>query len=80
MHTQVENYIKAQKEHPLNINLDSIKHTINAATKENRYNIYITDEELIIKNSTFKKLYTGATCSFYNTKVKKKRDKVHRTR
>jgi signal transduction histidine kinase len=54
-HTMVIQNIKSQQnEEPLNVGLESIHQTINDGEKEIPYNIYITDKNLVIKNTTFK--------------------------
>ena len=53
-HQRAVNAINAQINEPLKINLDDIHQTINASEKDSSYNIYITDKNLVIKNTTFK--------------------------
>lgn len=53
-HQAVTKYINSQNSEPLNVNLDDIHQTINDGEKGDPYNIYITDKNLVIKNTTFK--------------------------
>lgn len=53
-HTIVSKYIAAQNGEGVAIDLNDIHQTINAGEKESPYNIYITDKNLVIKNTTFK--------------------------
>jgi disulfide oxidoreductase YuzD len=50
-HEIVLDYINKQND-PLNIDLQEIYNKIN--DKDNKYNIYISDDNLVIKNTTFK--------------------------
>jgi signal transduction histidine kinase len=53
-HTIVTHYLKSQNGESVTIGLNDIHQTINDGEKESPYNIYITDKNLIIKNTTFK--------------------------
>lgn len=53
-HQMVVAAINAQANEPLKINLDDLHQTINNGEKDSPYNIYITDKNLVIKNTTFK--------------------------
>lgn len=53
-HTIVSKYIASQNDESVNIDLNDIHQKINAGEKDSPYNIYITDKNLIIKNTTFK--------------------------
>ncbi|HEX5710850.1 MAG TPA: HAMP domain-containing sensor histidine kinase [Sulfuricurvum sp.] len=53
-HQVVIQYINLQKSEPLNIKLEDIYQKINDGEKESPYNIYITDKNLVIRNTTFK--------------------------
>ncbi len=53
-HLEVKNYLKTQND-PLNVDLQNIYEKINYSTLDNPYNIYITDKNLVIKNTTYKK-------------------------
>lgn len=53
-HTTVSNYISAQNGESVALGLKDIHQTINASEKESPYNIYITDKNFVIKNTTFK--------------------------
>lgn len=53
-HKTVVRYINSQSSEPLNIKLEDIYQKINDGEKNNPYNIYITDKNLVIKNTTFK--------------------------
>lgn len=54
-HALVAKYIQEQQITPTEIDLKNIYQTINKNEKNNNYNIYITGENLVIKNTTFKK-------------------------
>ena len=54
-HEIVASYIHAHKNDPLDIDLAEIQTTLNAETQNNPYNIYISDKNLVIRNTTYKK-------------------------
>ena len=54
-HSIVSEYLKEQKNIPSDVNLLTIFKKINSDNNQNLYNIYLTDEHLVIRNSTFKK-------------------------
>jgi len=54
-HQTVRDYIAAHESHPLEINLAKIQALINKDTPNNPYNIYISDKNLVIRNTTYKK-------------------------
>lgn len=53
-HKEVSNYLQTQS-NPLDVKLDNIYKILNANTEDKPYNIYITDKDLVIRNTTFKK-------------------------
>ena len=53
-HKRVYEYLK-NRPNPTELSLDEIYKLINAGLKEKPYNIYITDKNFVIKNTTFKK-------------------------
>ena len=53
-HKEVRAYLQTQA-NPLDANLENIYKTLNSNTKDKPYNIYITDKDLVIRNTTFKK-------------------------
>lgn len=53
-HTIVSKYIAAQNGESVAVDLNDIHQIINTGEKESPYNIYITDKNLVIKNTTFK--------------------------
>jgi hypothetical protein len=74
-HKFVEKYLN-NKDDILNINLEPIKNKINQNTPNKPYNIYITDENLIIRNSTYKP-DLGFDLSFAKS-IFNKADKQHK--
>lgn len=54
-HKKVLSMIKETKQNPLDINLSNIQDEINKAYKGKPFNIYITNKNLVIKNTTFVK-------------------------
>lgn len=54
-HSIVTQYIKEQKSTPTELDLQSIYKEINSDDTQKPYNIYLTDENLVIRNTTFKK-------------------------
>ena len=54
-HQTVKQYVEDSKENPLEINLKIIYEKINTLNNENHYNIYLTNKDLVIQNTTFKK-------------------------
>lgn len=54
-HAQVLQYLKAHDKKPLKIDLNEIHTLINKDKVDKPYNIYLTDQKLVIQNSTFKK-------------------------
>ena len=53
-HRIVREYIASQETRPFDINLNEIYAIINKEVENNPYNIYISDKNLLIKNSTYK--------------------------
>ncbi len=53
-HIYVKNYIENSKTDPLKLDLKPLYNKINKDLNKSRYNIYITDKNYIIKNTTFK--------------------------
>ena len=53
-HKIVAQYIASRNSDAVTVGLNDIHQTINAGEKESPYNIYITDKNLVIKNTTFK--------------------------
>lgn len=54
-HEIVTNYIHTHGTNPLAVNLAEIQSIINADTQNNPYNIYISDKNLVIRNTTYAK-------------------------
>jgi len=54
-HELVKRYLQNSKVTPLDVNLESIHKKINNKNEETLYNIYVSDKNLVIRNSTFKK-------------------------
>lgn len=54
-HAQVLRYIQNQTQKPLDIDLKEIHKTINQGHVDWPYHIYLTDKDLVIRNTTFKK-------------------------
>lgn len=54
-HKEVAEYISTSKEKALDLKLETIYAQINNSDSNKPYNIYITDKNLVIKNTTFEK-------------------------
>jgi signal transduction histidine kinase len=65
-HATVRDYLEHQKSNSLDVNLQAIYEKINNDTQGNPYNIYVSNKNLIIQNSTFKK-DIGFNLSFAQT-------------
>ena len=53
-HQIVTDYLHSQNDTPLHVNLDPIYKKINANEVDKPYNIYITDKNFVIRNTTYK--------------------------
>jgi len=54
-HKEILHYLKSLHKNPLNVDLHTIYEKINENSSIKPYNIYITDENYVIRNTTFKR-------------------------